>query len=127
MAYPYFDVFESSIQHHEKRARYWMQQGKPDYAAGSKAKADKWRAKRASFDAAFRPALPPGPVADLMEAKLKQAERDLAEAMEESIYRSGGRQEAWERIDRMASVHSIPDMKGTIDRSAPQFWRTKSY
>jgi len=38
-----------------------------------------------------------------------------------------GRKAAWERIDRMCSVHSIASQGGTIDRSSSPLWKTSSY
>jgi hypothetical protein len=89
MPYPYFDVFESNIQHHEERVRYWMEQGKPDYAAGSKSKADRWRSKRDALNNALKPKLPDGPLFELLEAKLKEVERKLSEELEHAVFLNG--------------------------------------
>jgi hypothetical protein len=37
----------------------------------------------------------------------------------------GPRHELVERIDRMTSIHAIPDQGGGIDRATPTLWRTQ--
>lgn len=65
-------MFEEDIRHHENRAKYWMQQGKPDYAEGSLVKAAKWRDKQRALDLTINRAHPKSQ-ADLLMDKMFDA------------------------------------------------------
>lgn len=47
---PLSDRYTIHVKRNEERAEYWLSQGKPECAAGSLAKASKWRRKAREWD-----------------------------------------------------------------------------
>lgn len=80
--------FRHNIAHHMARAAYWEAQGRPDYAAGSRAKAERWRKRQADLESLFRPKLPDidGPLAALVSQRMEAIASKLANEMEAQIY-----------------------------------------
>lgn len=80
------DLYADNIAHHEQRAAMWMAKGNPEYAAGSLAKAAKWRARSRQFDSAMFGFYPKTVVASLLDERLSASMASLAAQFEEVLF-----------------------------------------
>ncbi len=80
------DIYQLNEKHHRDRAKYWLEQGRPDYAQGSIRKAEKWQQKRREFDYAMNGAYPKTAVDNLMDEWMKECERKIAKQWNDAIF-----------------------------------------
>lgn len=64
------NAYLDNVKRHEGRAAYWMDQGKPEYAAGSMRKAANWRRHYRAADMFWNGPLPPSPVQIFIKDRL---------------------------------------------------------
>ena len=85
----YIKMYDGNIAHHEARAAYWLEQGKPDYAEGSIRKAAKWREKRRSVDQMMNGEFPKTELDLLLSERIKAAEDRMTQGIQAVLYGMG--------------------------------------
>lgn len=83
------DFFREDIARHEARERFWMANGRPDFAEGSARKAQKWRAKARGLDILCNGSLPQDEGHMLIADKLRSVEQRLQVNLEYALYGHG--------------------------------------
>jgi frataxin-like iron-binding protein CyaY len=78
--------YQIMVERHEARAQYWLAQGRPDYAAGSLRKADKWRVKAREYDRMMNGLYPQTKFEDLLQRKIEEAAEKMAGKLELKIW-----------------------------------------
>jgi hypothetical protein len=89
MAWSYQSIcasFEENALRHERRAAMWMEQGKPDYARGSLAKAERNREQARKLRGLLSPRQTDDPLAALVEARLATAADAVMRRIEADIF-----------------------------------------
>lgn len=81
-----FDPFTERAKRHEERAKYWMDQGRPDFAQGSMLKAQRNRDAARRWDRALHGSYPKTAVAQVFEDFMSQKIKQVADEMAEEIF-----------------------------------------
>ncbi len=80
------DLYQQHEQHHRDRAKYWLEQGRPDYAQGSIRKAEKWQQKRREFDYVLNGAYPKNAMDDLIDQYMQDRTRKVISVFSSAIF-----------------------------------------
>lgn len=83
------NLHQSHIKHHEDRAQYWLSQGNPEYAAGSLAKAQRWRRKMREFDMFMNGPMPADRSWHIVHHYIRNARIALVEHIEDDLINKG--------------------------------------
>lgn len=73
------DIYRQNEQRHRDKAEYWLQQGLPEYAAGSLRKAAKWQTHRRAFEYAMNGAYPKKALDSLVDDYLSKKTKEFAD------------------------------------------------
>lgn len=77
---------QTNEDEHRSKAAYWMQNGRPDYAAGSIRKAAKWNEKRRVIDYQIHGPYPKKALEALMDEAMQKVSKEIADEFVYGLY-----------------------------------------